>query len=288
MPHGSSLDEPYRSRAAPVGSTRYWSLLFSAPAERAALLGVYALLAEWRALTIADGEALVTQTKLAWWREEMGRLAAGTRGVHPISRYLGAQPGAQTTDFAPLSAAVEAFAQQATGVPLERADAVVAHAGALLAGPLLVASALAQDGGSPRAPDRATAGALARAAQALSVADYLARALVDYRREAGFGRIVFPVDSLLELGIENQDLLAATPPARLRLLLERTRREAGTQYRAAGTALAEPPNAPRRGLRVLAALGARHLGEGRPAQPGAARLADLFWAWRAARDAPRV
>jgi len=265
-------------------------LLFAAPAQRAALLGVYALLAEWRALTKADGEALVAQTKLAWWREEMGRLAAGAGagGVHPISRYLSALPGAPRADFAPLAAAVEAFAQQATGVPLERATDLSRHAGDLLAGPLLVAVTLAQSGEATRAPESVLAGALERAARALSEADYLARALADYRREAGFGRIVFPVDSLLEAGIENQDLLAPTPPTQLRAFLERTRRKAETLYGAATTALAEQPSSPTRGLRVLAALGARHLREARPPQAATARLADLYWAWRAARDAPRV
>ncbi len=278
-PAAISLDEPYRSRAAPVGSARYWSLLFSAPAERAALVGIYALLAEWRALTRADGEGVVMQTKLAWWRDEMIRLAAGT-GVHPITRYLHALPGASGADFTPLATAVEAAAQQATGVPLERADELDAHARDLLAGPLLVAAALAQSG--------APAHTLEQPVRALSLADYLARALADYRRDAGFGRIVFPVDRLVAAGIENQDLIAVTPPAHLRAFLERIRDDAEALYGAASTALAVPQSAPRRGLRVLAALGERHLREGRPPQAGAATLADLFWAWRAARDAPHV
>jgi phytoene synthase len=292
------LDEPYRSRAAPVGSARYWSLLFAAPAERAALLGIYALLAEWRALMQPGGEAVVAHTKLAWWREEMSRLAgaaagsgAGAAAVHPISRYLRSLPGAARADFAPLAAAVEAAAQQATGVPLERAAHLGAHAGALLGGPLLVASALAQPPADPIGPPAHTA-PLEQAVRALSVADYLARALVDYRRDASAGRIAFPVDSLLEDGIENQDLLAATPPPHLRTFLERTRAYAQAQYRAATSALAEPQSEPqsepRRGLRVLAGLGEQHLREGRSSPAHTPRLKDLLRAWRAARAAPHV
>ena len=44
------LEEPYRSRAVPPGSARYWSWLFAARESREPLLGIYALLAEWRAL----------------------------------------------------------------------------------------------------------------------------------------------------------------------------------------------------------------------------------------------
>jgi hypothetical protein len=41
-------------------------------------------------------------------------------------------------------------------------------------------------------------------------------------------------------------------------------------------------------MRVLATLGARHLRAARPPQAATPRLTDLFWAWRAARDATRV
>jgi phytoene synthase len=275
MPPAIELDEPYRSRAAPVGSARHWSLLFAAPDERAALAGIYALLAEWRALTQPDVEAVVAQTKLAWWREEMSRLVAGT-GVHPITRYLRSLPGAPSADFAPLADAVEAAALQATGIPLERAADLAAHADALLGGPLRVACALARRGHAGDEHEQ-------RAARALGVAEYLAHALSDYRRDANSGRIAFPVEDLLVLGIENRDLLAVTPSPSLRGFLDRARQQAEAEYRAATNALAQPRGAPWRGLRVLAALGVRRLDEGRPPQGGAPRVRDLFQAWRAAR-----
>ena len=87
------LEEPYRTRAVPPGSARYWSWLFAARESREPLLGIYALLAEWRALMDPDTETAVAQLKLAWWQEEMQRLTAGAP-VHPVSRYLAALPRA--------------------------------------------------------------------------------------------------------------------------------------------------------------------------------------------------
>ena len=52
-----TLDATYRGRAIPLGSVRYWSWLFADSRARAPLLGVYALLAEWNALTDPTSEA---------------------------------------------------------------------------------------------------------------------------------------------------------------------------------------------------------------------------------------
>ncbi len=83
------LDATYRARAVPPGSPRYWSWLFAAAELRAPLLGIYALSAEWQALMDPATESSVAHLKLAWWRDEMQRLAAGS-AVHPISAYLAA------------------------------------------------------------------------------------------------------------------------------------------------------------------------------------------------------
>ena len=65
----------------PPGSARYWSWLFAARESREPLLGIYALLAEWRALMDPGTETAVAQLKLAWWQEEMQRLTAGARYI---------------------------------------------------------------------------------------------------------------------------------------------------------------------------------------------------------------
>jgi 15-cis-phytoene synthase len=276
----SSLEEPYRGRAVPPASPRYFSWLFAAPEARDPLLGVYALMAEWRSLMEPAAEASAARLKIAWWQEEIARLARRTP-VHPITRFLGALPGAERVDFAPLGTSIEAVARQIAGAPLEHGSELAAHSTALRAVPLEIAARLA----SAPAPDIRGEGAAERATAALAEADYLAEALADYRRAAQCGRVVFPIDELLAARIEDADLTAGEPPAPLQAYLDGLRRHAAELYAAADSL----PHAERPGLRhllVLAALGAKRLRE-RGVGAGGPRLFDLYLAWTTARRAVR-
>jgi phytoene synthase len=275
------MDELYRRRAAPAGSARYWSLQFTSPAAREALLGIYALTAEWRALYAADIETAVATTKLAWWADEVVRIAAGG-AVHPIGRHLRSLPGAERVDFAPLSAALEAAALQMGGVPVERGADLDAHAAALIGAPLAVAAELVAAATHDPAAWRAQ---LRAATAALGAAEYRARAAADYAREARRGRMLLPIDELLAAGIDNADLAAPEPPSRLREYLERLRRVAAERYRAVPAALPTVLHGAQRGLLVLADLGLAHLEGGRRSDAPEVRLRDMFRAWRTARRA---
>jgi phytoene synthase len=271
----TSLDAAYVARALPAGSARHWSYVFAPPPVRAPLLGIYALLAEWQALLDPATERTVAQLKLAWWHDEMARLANGT-AVHPVSRYLASQPGAAGAHFMILTEAVEATIVEFAGVPLELGAQLGAHSAALIAGPLRVASLIACV-----QPDKA---GLDRCTQALAVAQYLARALREYRRDAGCGRVPFAVDELLQAGIENADLSMPRPPPRLQAYLDGLRRRADEGY---ANVAHDLPRAARQGLRhllVLAALGRRHL-EAQSGNSSFAALKDMLLAWNAARRA---
>jgi len=267
------LDATFVARAIPTGSARHLSYLFAPPLVRAPLLGVYALLAEWQALLDPATERSVAQIKLAWWHEEMSRLAVGS-AVHPVSRYLASQPGAVGAHFMILTEAVEAALLESSGVPLELGTQLEPHSTALLAGPLRVASLMG--GGQSVGLDRC--------AQTLAVAQYLARALRQYRREAGCGRVPFAVDELLQAGVENADLLAPQAPPRLQAYLDSLRRKADDCY---ASAAQDVPRAARAGLRhllVLAALGRRQL-RGPDGNSAFAALKDMLLAWTTARRA---
>jgi len=271
------LEEPYRGRAVPPASPRYLSWLFAAPEARDPLLGVYALMAEWRALTDPAAEASAARLKIAWWQEEIGRLADGAP-LHPISRYLAGLPRAGCVNFAPLGTALEAAARQIAGAPLEHGSELAAHSAALRAVPLALAAQLTRE----PAPGSAIEGA----AGALAAADYLADSLADYRREAHFGRVIFPVDELLAARIEDADLTAGEPPAHLQAYLEELRRRAAELYAATAESLPRVERAPLRHLLILAALGARRLrGLGRRA--GGFKFSDPYLAWWTARRAVR-
>jgi 15-cis-phytoene synthase len=260
----------------PPGTTRYWSWLFAAAELRAPLLGIYALGAEWQALLDPTTEASVAHLKLAWWREEMRRLAAGS-GVHPISGYLAGLPRAASADFAPLLAAIDAAAAQVGGVPLER-GADLERQSQAWGGALALASLLAAD-----VPDET---ALRNCTAALAAAGYLSRAIRGYRREARAGRVPFAIDELMAAGIGNDDLAADPPPAHLRSYLDALRGRAAQYFETAAQALPRTERSRQRHLLVLAALGLAHL-NGRAAPQGRRRLKDMLLAWTTARRAPR-
>ena len=274
------LDATYQSRALPPGTARYWSWLFAAAEARAPLLGIYALGAEWQALMDPATEPSVAHLKLGWWREEMQRLIQGSP-VHPISRYLAALPRAAAVDFSPLQGAIQAAAIQVSGAPLERGADLEPQSQALWGEPLALASRLAADGLGADGLDEA---ALRNCTTALAAADYLSKALRDYRREARVGRVPFAIDELLAAGVENADLAADLPPPHLQSYLGRLRGTAARYFEAAAQALPRAQRGPHRHLLVLAALGHLHL-NGPASLPERRRLKDLLVAWRTARRA---
>jgi phytoene synthase len=272
-----TLDATYRARAIPAGSARYWSWLFAGPESRAPLLGVFALLAEWTALMDPASEISAVRIKLAWWLEEMGRLAAGVP-AHPIGAYLMSLPRAAQVDFAPLQLSVAAAAAEVNGAPLERGADLAPHAHALRAHPLAVASRLAGE--------RFDAAGLDQCIQALAVAEHLSRSLADYRRAARHGRVPFAVDELMAEGIDNADLTADQPPARLENYLALLRERARHGYEHAALALPRAQRSQQRHLLVLAALGLKHLRQRTPNRDVRGAL-DVLLAWRTARRANR-
>jgi 15-cis-phytoene synthase len=272
-----TLDASYRSHAIPTGSVRHLSWLFASAAVRAPLLGIYALQAEWNALMDPRSERSSAQIKLGWWQEEMRRLAAASP-VHPISIYLAGLPAAAASRFTPLIEAVDAASLEVSGAPIERAAELPLQAARLRANPLLVASVLS--GGDERRVEASV--------QALGVADYLSRAIEDYRQEARAGRVAFPVDELMSAEIDNAALAAEVPEPRLREYLESLRQKAAGHYEVAARALPPEVRSTQRHLLVLAALGAARLRE--PARRGpqakvSASLKALHLAWSTARRA---
>jgi phytoene synthase len=261
----------------PPGTVRYWSWLFAATEMRAPLLAIYALGAEWQALMDPATEIGVAHLKLAWWEEEMQRLAQG-RAIHPISSYLGTLPRAALVDFTPLLDAVKAAAAQVGGVPLERGADLEPQTHALGGGPLVLASQLAAE-----VHDE---GALRHCTGALAAADYLSKAVRDYRREARAGRVPFAVDELMAAGVDNEDLAADSPPPHLFDYLGRLRERALEYFAIAARALPSAQRAQQRHLLVLAALGRSHLNS-RSAVLGRRRIKDMLLAWTTARRANR-
>jgi 15-cis-phytoene synthase len=243
---------------------------------REPLVGIYALMAEWRALMDPATDISVAQIKLAWWRDEMHRLAAGSP-LHPITRHLAELPRAEAIAWVPLENSVEAAVAQVAGAPLERAAELESHADALYGVPLRAAAQF----GSAHSDHSALRGCTA----ALAAAEYLARAIADYGREARAGRVPLPVDELLACAIDNDDLAATGPPPHLQAYLEQLRRRAANYFSVAAASLPPAERPELRHLLVLAALGIKHLNGHKNPSSADFQLADLYKAWNVARRA---
>lgn len=76
-----------RDKAAPPGSTLYYSLLYVPQPQRDAITALHALRREL--LDVADecSDPSVARMKLSWWREELQRAFQG-RAQHPVTKAL--------------------------------------------------------------------------------------------------------------------------------------------------------------------------------------------------------
>lgn len=76
-----------QDKAAKSGSSFYYSFLFLAPKRRQAITALYALCREVDDVVDECHDPQVAQTKLAWWRQEVGRVYSGTP-THPVGHAL--------------------------------------------------------------------------------------------------------------------------------------------------------------------------------------------------------
>ena len=80
-------DEYCQQKAAASGSSFYYSFLFLPPERRRAITALYAYCREVDDVVDECTDAGVARIKLAWWREEVGKLYAGNPH-HPVTQAL--------------------------------------------------------------------------------------------------------------------------------------------------------------------------------------------------------
>jgi phytoene synthase len=264
---------------------RYLIWLYGAPLERAPLAALCALEREIASSLHAGMDHLVAHTRLAWWREECLRCAAGNP-QHPLTRELlaalaarGRGPG--TLAAAGLSGLVENAAWDLAAATFETRAELEAYcrrwAAAMIA-PLAPPDA---------APGAAPAGTWLDLGGAVRETELLS----ELAPAAARGRVRLPLDELDARGVPLASL--ARPPwpeALCRLLRERVR----ALRPALARAVAQVPPALQPGTRgalvwaALASQVARRLERAlpHPARPsGASAFASSWRAWRAARAA---
>ena len=80
-------DQYCQDKAAKSGSSFYYSFLFLPPPQRQAITALYAFCREVDDVVDECTDTNVARIKLQWWREEIGRLFAGT-SRHPVGQAL--------------------------------------------------------------------------------------------------------------------------------------------------------------------------------------------------------
>ena len=80
-------DQYCQEKAARSGSSFYYSFLFLPPPQRRAIIALYAFCREVDDTVDESTDDGVARTRLAWWRDEIGRLFEGVPG-HPVTRAL--------------------------------------------------------------------------------------------------------------------------------------------------------------------------------------------------------
>ena len=80
-------DQYCQQKVAPPGSSFHYSFLFLPPARRHALTALYAFCREVQDVVDECSDAQLAQTKLVWWRLEVGKLFEGSPS-HPVANAL--------------------------------------------------------------------------------------------------------------------------------------------------------------------------------------------------------
>lgn len=206
-----TLDDSMVNRAAPPGSMRYFSLLYTPEGKREAVTALYVVEAEMRE-SARSGNHDVAHTRLAWWRAEIERLVNGSP-QHPAMRALNgedAQRRARFSKLHELAAATDMDLARMTYANARELRAYAVRSGGAIAE--LIASELA-------APGALNPDARASAVR-LGAGVRQAEMLRDLRQDAFEGRLYAPLDELDRLGLTVAQLHARERDPRVTNLLE--------------------------------------------------------------------
>jgi phytoene synthase len=210
----TSLDETSINRAAPPGSMRYFSLLYTPEDRREAVLALYVVDSEIRESSrIASHD--VAHTRLTWWRAETDRLVNGNP-QHPATRLLCDRWRGERSVFAKLHEILVAADMDLARMTFNNEQELRAYC-ARSGGALqeLVASQLAAPAVLDE-PARATA-------NKLGVGIRLAEMLRDLRQDAYDGNVYLPLDVLDKHELKPEHLRAREVEPKLKDALKKLR-----------------------------------------------------------------
>lgn len=236
-------DEYCQSKAAQSGSSFYYSFLFLPPERRRAITALYAFCREVDDVVDECSDAAVAAAKLAWWRQEIGALFAGTP-QHPVTRALAPIAAPYQITAARLNAILEGMEMDlhqprfADFAALERYCHHVAGIVGVLAAGIF----------GYRNPQTL------EYAETLGRAFQLTNIIRDVGEDARRNRVYLPMDELARFEVPAADILNARDTAAFRRLMAFQIERAEQHYEHAMALLpAEDRRAQRPGL-IMAAI----------------------------------
>lgn len=202
-----------QERAAASGSSFYYSFVFLPQETRRAITAFYALCRELDDVVDECHERQVALAKLDWWREEIGRFAAGTP-QHPATRALIDTPQGRDAPPALLLEIVDGMAMDLDFLryPDFKSLNLYCYRVAGVVGE--VAAAIFS--GARGADDRA----VRRYAHELGLAFQLTNIIRDVGEDARRGRIYLPQDELARFGMRESDLLHGVDTPEFQALMQ--------------------------------------------------------------------
>jgi len=236
-----------QERAAASGSSFYYSFVFLPPDTRRAITAFYALCRELDDVVDECHERQIAETKLAWWREEIARFAAGVP-QHPTTRALIDTPHGRNAPAALLLEIVDGMAMDldALRYPDFKSLNLYCYRVAGVVGEIAAAIF-----GGPRGEDDRD---IRRYAHELGLAFQLTNIIRDVGEDARRGRIYLPQDELARFGVAEADILKGRDTPAFQALMQFQFERASAHY---DSALAALPIRARRAQRpglVMAAI----------------------------------
>jgi phytoene synthase len=267
-------------RATPApAATRALAQLYCPAAQRALLAALLNIETEIAASLRPGLDHQVAHARLAFWREECARCAAG-HPAHPLTReLLAACRGEDRTVLGGLGGLVDTATWDLAAATFGSRRELTAYCERWAEAIVLPLARCAAPGLAPEI------------GRALGAALREAELLCGLAREAASGRLRLPLDELEASGATAAQLARPPWPPALAARIAQRHRELRLALAAAGGAVAPAERPPLRALLVWAALAAAHsrraerrLPDALPAGEDHAPL-DAWRAWRAARRA---
>jgi phytoene synthase len=236
-----------QERAAASGSSFYYSFVFLPPDTRRAITAFYALCRELDDVVDECHERQIAESKLNWWRAEIGRFAAGVP-EHPATRALFDTPQGRNAPAALLLEIVDGMAMDLDYLRYPDFKSLNLYC-YRVAG--VVGEVAAAIFGGPRNEDDRD---IRRYAHELGLAFQLTNIIRDVGEDARRGRIYLPQDELARFGVAEADILKGRSTPEFQRLMQFQFERASAHYASAFAALPASARRTQRPGLVMAAI----------------------------------